>query len=91
MLKIICVKIFRVVEFLQFHSIRKIFILVDSCNIDKHLLTSGMMSGGNACHPGCLGNWQNWEWNCLLYRSSGVISLRIIGGQKFPIFKVRGT
>ena len=55
------------------------------------LLTSGMMSGGNACHPGCLGNLQNWEWNCLLYRSSGVISLRVIGGQKFPIFKVRGT
>ena len=44
-------KIFRVVEFLQFHSIRKIFILVDGCNIDKHLAFSLHVSG----EPGIAG------------------------------------
>ena len=51
MLKIICVKNFRVVEFLQFHSIRKIFILVDGCNIDEHLAFSLHVSG----EPGIAG------------------------------------
>ena len=37
MLKIICVKNFRGVKFLQFHSIRKIFLKVDGYNKDERL------------------------------------------------------
>ena len=40
MLKIIHVKIFRVVKFSWFRSIRKIFLTVDSCNIDERLESS---------------------------------------------------
>ena len=39
-LKIIRVKTFRVNKFLQFHSIRKIFLMVNGYNMDKHLESS---------------------------------------------------
>ena len=37
MLKIIRMKIFHVVKFLWFCSIRKIFLMVDDYNMDEHL------------------------------------------------------
>ena len=39
-LKIIHVKIFHVVKFSQFHSIREIFLTVDECNLDERLESS---------------------------------------------------
>ena len=39
-LKIICLKIFHVVKFSRFHSIREIFLTVDYCNMDERLESS---------------------------------------------------
>ena len=39
-LKIILMKNFRVVKFLQFHSICGIFLMVDDCNMNEHLESS---------------------------------------------------
>ena len=39
-LKIIHVKIFHVVKFSRFHSIREIFLTVDECNLDERLESS---------------------------------------------------
>ena len=55
-LKIIHVKIFRVIKFLRFRSIRDIFLTVDNCSMDEHLESSwGLLYYQVSGEPGIAG------------------------------------